>query len=303
MVCRWWPTYTGNQPTSVLPGVDSPGEILKQIGGPMRRFRTHRCEQNRRANGNVRNGRDMNLTWLFPKIGVPGVPPNHPFVHRVFHYKQSILGYPYSWNHLHLNGIKVHWKIRRKQQGSLKMTPQNVRNRCEIATILLGNPSDFGMPILSQKSHVLVYFRSSNAGISLKMMDFPPADSFDCQNLKRLEFLSVLSFLCFFWCSAPLKKNSADCKQWGSILWTALERQKWFPWRTTLWRSFSATNSLLLLPCFLTPLVRETVLIRTFKRSLAALYCLHQPCYKCYKCHRWYEWNTWNTWSRYILNW
>ena len=27
--------------------------------------------------------------WVFPKIVVP---PNHPFVHRVFHYKPSILG-------------------------------------------------------------------------------------------------------------------------------------------------------------------------------------------------------------------
>ena len=34
--------------------------------------------------------------WVFPKIGVP---PNHPFVHRVFHYKPSILGYHYFWKH------------------------------------------------------------------------------------------------------------------------------------------------------------------------------------------------------------
>ena len=27
------------------------------------------------------------------------VPPNHPFVHRVFHHKPSILGYPYFWKH------------------------------------------------------------------------------------------------------------------------------------------------------------------------------------------------------------
>ncbi len=26
-------------------------------------------------------------------------PPNHPFVHRVFQYKPSILGYPYFWKH------------------------------------------------------------------------------------------------------------------------------------------------------------------------------------------------------------
>ena len=34
--------------------------------------------------------------WVFPKIMVP---PNHPFGHRVFHYKPSILGYPYFWKH------------------------------------------------------------------------------------------------------------------------------------------------------------------------------------------------------------
>ncbi len=34
---------------------------------------------------------------MFPKIGVN--PPNHPFVHRVFHYKPSILGYHYFWKH------------------------------------------------------------------------------------------------------------------------------------------------------------------------------------------------------------
>ena len=33
--------------------------------------------------------------WVFPKIGV--VPPNHPMFNRVFHYKPSILGYPYFW--------------------------------------------------------------------------------------------------------------------------------------------------------------------------------------------------------------
>ena len=33
-----------------------------------------------------------------PKIRV-FTPPNHPFVHRVFHYKSSILGYPYFWKH------------------------------------------------------------------------------------------------------------------------------------------------------------------------------------------------------------
>ncbi len=35
--------------------------------------------------------------WVFPQIGVG--PPNHPFVHRVFHYKPSILGYHYFWKH------------------------------------------------------------------------------------------------------------------------------------------------------------------------------------------------------------
>ena len=31
-----------------------------------------------------------------------GKPPNHPFVHRIFHYKPSILRYPYFWKHPYL---------------------------------------------------------------------------------------------------------------------------------------------------------------------------------------------------------
>ena len=34
--------------------------------------------------------------WVFPKIWIL---PNHPFVHRVFHYKPSIFSYPYFWKH------------------------------------------------------------------------------------------------------------------------------------------------------------------------------------------------------------
>ena len=117
------------------------------------------------------------------------------------------------------------------------------------------------------KAHVLVYLRSSNAGISAayhwKWWIIQPSE------------MTGISFCIFFGCSTPLKKNCPD-----------------FPWRKTLGRRFSATNSLLLLPCFLTHLVRETVLIRMnyglmFKRSLAALYCLHQPCYN--RCYRRYE--------------
>ena len=35
------------------------------------------------------------VTWLFPKLGYPQI------IHfnRVFHYKPSILGYPYFWKH------------------------------------------------------------------------------------------------------------------------------------------------------------------------------------------------------------
>ena len=40
--------------------------------------------------------------WMFPKMVVP---PNHP-IYRVFHYKPSILGYPYVWKHPY-----GHWKI------------------------------------------------------------------------------------------------------------------------------------------------------------------------------------------------
>ena len=36
--------------------------------------------------------------WVFPKIRVPRVPPNIHFK-RVFHYKPSILGYPYFRKH------------------------------------------------------------------------------------------------------------------------------------------------------------------------------------------------------------
>ena len=38
----------------------------------------------------------LEMKWVFPKIMVPA---NHPFVHRVFHYKPSILGYPYFRKH------------------------------------------------------------------------------------------------------------------------------------------------------------------------------------------------------------
>ena len=37
----------------------------------------------------------------FQKIGVP---PNHPFVHRVFHYKPSVLGYHYFLKHPYVFG-------------------------------------------------------------------------------------------------------------------------------------------------------------------------------------------------------
>ena len=37
-----------------------------------------------------------------------GKPPNHPFVHRVFHYKPSILGYQYFWKHPNKRLKKTH---------------------------------------------------------------------------------------------------------------------------------------------------------------------------------------------------
>ena len=45
---------------------------------------------------NVDQNIKPSIIWVFPKIMVP---PNHPFIHRVFHYKPSILGYPYFWKH------------------------------------------------------------------------------------------------------------------------------------------------------------------------------------------------------------
>ena len=39
--------------------------------------------------------------WVFP--------PNHPLKNRVFHYKPSILGYPYFWKHPFAFGIWSFW--------------------------------------------------------------------------------------------------------------------------------------------------------------------------------------------------
>ena len=44
--------------------------------------------------------------WVFPKIMVP---PNHPF-NRVFHYKPSILGYPYFWKHPYVSSLEGNLK-------------------------------------------------------------------------------------------------------------------------------------------------------------------------------------------------
>ena len=44
------------------------------------------------ALGGIEDCMKLFLKWVFPKIGVG--PPN-----RVFHYKPSILGYPYFWKH------------------------------------------------------------------------------------------------------------------------------------------------------------------------------------------------------------
>ena len=45
--------------------------------------------------------------WVFPRIGVG--PPNHPYLYRVFHYKPSILGYPYFWKHPFYNKENDHF--------------------------------------------------------------------------------------------------------------------------------------------------------------------------------------------------
>ena len=48
----------------------------------------------------------MNI-WLFPKI--MGKPPNHPFVHRVFHYfHHPFWGfYPYFWFNTHIIYLEI----------------------------------------------------------------------------------------------------------------------------------------------------------------------------------------------------
>ena len=45
---------------------------------------------------NKPNQTSKNITWVFPKKGVP------PHCDRVFHYKPSILGYPYFSKHPHV---------------------------------------------------------------------------------------------------------------------------------------------------------------------------------------------------------
>ena len=69
--------------------------------------------------------------WMFPKIVVP---PNHPFGNRVFHYKPSILGYPYFWKPpynfnswlcvclIFSTELRHKPRSRRKQNGSLFLT-------------------------------------------------------------------------------------------------------------------------------------------------------------------------------------
>ena len=65
--------------------------------------------------------------WVFPKIMVP---PNHPFLHRVFHYKPSILGVksPYFWFNIHIGddiSYPVMWglKIRQSQKETIVFQP------------------------------------------------------------------------------------------------------------------------------------------------------------------------------------
>ena len=57
--------------------------------------------------------------WMFPKIGVP---PNHLLRNRVFHYKPSILGYPYFRKHPYkLYGAHASCKGKPTPQNSLWM--------------------------------------------------------------------------------------------------------------------------------------------------------------------------------------
>ena len=59
-------------------------------------WKTPRCFKARRINGSsIRDSRC--LMWVFPKI--VGFPSKIIYFNRVFHYKPSILGYPYFWKH------------------------------------------------------------------------------------------------------------------------------------------------------------------------------------------------------------
>ena len=54
------------------------------------------CASEKRSAVTAFNKKNNQSIWVFPKIMVH---PNHPFVHRVFHYKPSIFGYHYFWKH------------------------------------------------------------------------------------------------------------------------------------------------------------------------------------------------------------
>ena len=53
----------------------------------------------------------------FQKLGVP---PNHPFVHRVCHSKPSILGYPYVWKHPHVTKPQLAVVLEKSQTSTAR---------------------------------------------------------------------------------------------------------------------------------------------------------------------------------------
>ena len=79
-------------PNRSPPKIPSPAEVLSVPG----QYSQGAPERNNHLQEKRIGTKFPREKWMFPKIVVP---PNHPFVHRVFPYKPSISGYTYFWKH------------------------------------------------------------------------------------------------------------------------------------------------------------------------------------------------------------
>ena len=65
-------------------------------------------------------------------------PPNHPWINRVFHFKPSILGYHYFWNHPY-----------KKDGGKCDLSPAS-----QVDLVVKANGHHHLQPICQQKRHL-----------------------------------------------------------------------------------------------------------------------------------------------------